>query len=156
MLNITGLAHKYQVDPLLAKCKSVLEDLLDDCYEKAGAGYNLKQLPYLLICFKILNIALLYDFTEICTKGKNVISKFPCLYFIITREGFSNAVKQKWIDQDRYNRLRNQSEFNVDKEFDAVFKQQDACVNLFRSLPWEIQRFILVKRLVLCDDQTRK
>jgi len=155
VLNITGLAHKYQVNPLLEKCNIVLQDWLDDCYKEAGAGYDLKQLSYLINCFKILKIASLYDFTELCTNCKATISKFPSMYYCGTKDSFLNTVESRCRNTYGFN-MPNAKKFNAEGEYDAFCQQRKDCVEQFRSLPPGIQKHILFKRVCLFDDQTRK
>jgi len=156
VLNITGLAHKYQVDPLLEKCNIVLEDWLDDCYKEAGAGYDLKQLSYLINCFKIFKIALLYDFTELCTNCEATISKFPSMYYCGTTDSFLNTVESKCRNGFGSSLGFNAKKFNAEGEYDAFCQQRMDCVEQFMSLSHEIQKHILFKRVCLFDDQTRK
>jgi len=149
VLEIIGLAHKYQVDPLLPKCKTMLDKWIDDCYNQAGPGYNLQQLSYLLICFKILKTGILYDFTELCNKCKNVISKFPTIYYYGTEDYFLRVVesKQRKISYPYSNNV---------KLDDELLQQRDECAKQFMSLSLEIQRTILFTRVCLFDDLTRK
>ena len=95
VLQITGLAHKYQVETLDQKCKRALNIWIDDCYNLAGEEYNLSQLKYLLNCFNILKLAELYGFTEISTKCHNTISKFPAKFYVITQEKFVEFAQMK-------------------------------------------------------------
>jgi len=152
VLQITGLAHKYQVETLVLKCKRALNIWIDDCYNLAGVEYNLSQLKYLLNCLNILKLAVLYGLTEISTKCQNTISKFPAKFYVITQENFVEFAQKKW----REGINGHNASFNKDGEYDEYFKQQADCFKRYKSLPHDVQQFIIIQRLNMFDDNKRK
>ena len=92
---------------------------------------------------------MLYAFTSISNKAKNIIAKFPSEYYLADSDHFLNFVKRKQT-------VKPKIKFNEKGEYDEYFNLQAECFKNYESLPHEVQQRILIVRLYLFDDQTRK